>query len=1016
MWSTTKLQFGLIILLVIVCISPFIATPATATTAQLEILSVDSAQHPTLRTTVVVRDLYGQGVANLGAGNFVIEEGDQTIPGELIQIQPLDSAPQPLTVAIVADISVFLGDDELRNIREDIQSFVEELIDTSNTSIEVGLFVPSDGRSDVESTHTVPFTTEGAPVIDALTDIKPHEAETPLYNTIVTTINTAANRAEQRGGPAYVVVFGDGIDRTSIVGGGTSGANEAAQIAETRHVQVNAFGYGQSLEEGSGALRQLTGRTNGLYQSTPTTRQLTDFAEQLQGFTTKGMYELSYASTLPADGAEHGIAIHANVGTLRLSSSTQVLIAREWDHTVPANIDVQFDMQAYPDITMLARPLNQLRQTVPDLTSQDFTLSLDGEPLDAALDVTNVPLDANDPAASQSVAFVVDQAGPSAEDIHHTATALLQEPALSDSRVSLFVPGVPNETPEFTHDHNALINTLRQIPVDASAQSSANATLQRAIDEVAQDGTSAQRPAAVILISDRMLSPEERARTLTIARDLGVIIHTITLNTNTTPAPTYLAEATTGLHLSNPQPADLTEFATQITEYEASTYRLTFQMPLLEEQRAYNLEVQVADLSAAEEVMPVVQGNMDVRSPLPIYAQVLLFITLASVLTASAFAPTYVNNRRNVCPKCQRVRRKDWGNTCLFCEQQTAKKQSQSSNEIPLTGFAFQGAGLIQPDGSDDLNLDSTPRSEPNQTGNGASPSQHPDAADDDIFSGKDDVGLGGFALQGASLIQPGFADNVDLNSISPSDDYEEDDSVEVQPEHPEINQSEKPADKLVARSENFIRRIFGDDSASLPPTQDDQFDQDQDTIVPTINNHDDSATESKIPDPIDQARSQTHTDFWGSLPDEQAAVQKPITQDEPESPTTQPPPLPMFRNHQKQVDTPKLRPQVPQEVQEPTHTDFWGPLPTDGGQETWQEEPTQSTSVKESTTLQPAHNKSAQTNDQEAITQTEEHTPSSHQSTEVSKATHKQVPSQEELPAQDEHQESHTDFWGPLG
>lgn len=1016
MWSTTKLQFGLVILLVIICISPFIATPAAATTAQLEIISVDSAQHPTLRTTVVVRDLYGQGVANLGAGNFVIEEGDQTIPGELIQIQPLDNVPQPLTVAIVADISVFLGDDELRDIRKDIQSFVEELVSANNTSIEVGLFVPSDGRSDAESIHTVPFTTEGAPVIDALTDIKPHEAETPLYNTIVTTINTAANRAEQRSGPAYVVVFGDGIDRTSIVGSGTSGANEAAQIAETRHVQVNAFGYGQSLEEGSGALRQLTGRTNGLYQSTPNTRQLTDFAAQLQGFTTKGIYELGYTSTLPADGAEHAIDIHANVGTLRLSANTQVLIAREWDHTVPADMNVQFDMQAYPDITVLAQPLNQLRQTVPDLTNQDFTLSLDGELLETALDVTNMPLDANDPAASQSVALVVDQAGPAAEDIRNMATALLQEPALSNSRISLFVPGVPNETPEFTHDHNALINTLRQIPVDASAQSSANATLQRAIDEVAQDGTNAQRPAAVILISDRVLSPEERARTLTIARDLGVIIHTVVPSASTTtPAPTYLAEATTGLHLNNPQPADLTDFATQITQYEASTYRLAFQMPLLEEQRAYNLEVQVADLSATEEVMPVVPGTIDVRSPVPIYAQILLFITLASVLTASAFVPTYLNNRRNLCPKCQRVRRKSWGDACLFCEQQTAKKQSQPSNEIPLTGFAFQGAALVQPDDTDGLDLGSAHHSEQRHTGNGIS--SHPDTDDDDIFSGKDGVGLGGFALQGASLIQPGFADNVDLNSISHMDP-EKEDTVEAQPVPPEINQSEKQLDKLDATSANFIRRIFGDDSTSLPPTQDNQFDQDHDTVVPTPNNQYDIDTVNESPDPIDQARSQTHTDFWGSLPDEQPTVEESITQDEPESPITQPPPLPMFRDHQKQLDTPRPRPQIPQEVQEPTHTDFWGPLPTDKqqGAAAWQDEPSPYTSAKERTSHQPTHNKRAQTNYEEAVTQTEEHTPSSHQSTEVSPVARKQVSSQEERSPGDEHQESHTDFWGPLG
>ncbi|NOK62663.1 MAG: hypothetical protein GFH27_549293n91 [Chloroflexi bacterium AL-W] len=994
MWSTTKLQFGLIVLIVVICLSPFITTPASATTAQLEIMSIDSAQHPTLHATVVVHDLYGQGVANLGAENFVIEEGDQTIPGELIQIQSLDNTPQPVTIAVVADISVFLGKDELTAIRKDIQSFVEQLVNANNTSIEVGLFVPTDGRSDAESTFNVPFTIEDAPIVDALTNITPHEDQTPLYNTIVTTINTTANRAEQRGGPAYVVVFGDGIDRTSIVGSGSAGANEAAQIAETRHVQVNAFGYGQSLNEGSGALRQLTGRTNGQYQPAPDTRQITDFAEQLQDVTTKGIYELSYTSALPADGSEHSIDIHTNVGALRLSANTQVFIPREWDRTMPIDMDVQFDLQAYPDITLWARPINQLRQTVPDLTNQDFTLSLDGEPLEVAIDVNSVPLDANDPAASQSIALVVDQTGLSAEDVRNSAVTLLQDPALSNSRMSLFVPGIPNEAPEFTHDHNALINMLRQIPVDASTQSSASATLQRAIDEVARDGTNAQRPAAVILLSDREIPLDERARTLTIARDLGVIIHTITPNgSDAVSTPAYLSEATTGAHLSNPQPTDLPEFAANIAQQEANSYRITFQMPLLEEQRAYSLEVQVADVSATEDVLPVVQGTMDLRSPLPVYAQVLLFITLASVLTASAFAPNYINNRRNLCPKCQRVRRKSWGNSCLFCEHQTAQNQEQSANEIPLTGFALQGASLVQPNFADHLTLRSTSNTEARQQSSPAAQSKHASTHQES---------------------EPVFHKEAQQQEI-----------VEAQPDHTNTNGAGTWSGKLDATSEALIRQIvFEDEDIAPPHVQDDQADPTQDTSVPAISNGNDSyvETENKPSDPVDQARSQTHTDFWGALPNEQTAtaIPEPMMEDEPASAVTQPPPLPIFQSHHRQPTAPKPRQPVPQEIQEPTHTDFWGPLPTDdhtgmaAQAEEWIRESTYTPS-EERAEHHLTHDK-AGSHDEEVATQTEEHTPSSPRSTAVAKPTHDEEQSLEKRDSVDHPQESHTDFWGPLG
>lgn len=658
-------------------------------TGQMQIVSVDASAHPQVSVTVVVRDAFGRGVGGLTARDFTIEDHGRMVPVEQVQVTPIDELSTVTTVAIVADLSALLGSQAIEEVRNDVHLLFTHLLRHGGDA-EVALFVPRSNVLD-QSLTVVPFTTDLEEALRALEETEARTGRTDLYNTVVAAANASADRAMQRGGPAYVVVLSDGQDRTSIVGSGVAGANEAARLAEERHVPVFAFGYGRRVERGAALLAQVADRTGGVYLPNPTEEEMTAFTNAMLASARVGAYELTYQSSLPADGAEHPLTIRVPVDNLPLTAEARYLAPRPWDSTTPHHLDVQIDAHTYPDVTLLARPVNQLRRTIPDLSANDFRVSIDGLPLTTTLNVALEPLDAYDPAAAQSVALVVDLRAAQAREM---AVALLQTSTDVPMRVALFVPGLAGQPPSFTHDRNAIINTLNQARVDDG--STVGATLLLAIDAVARDADTHARPAYVVLISDEPLPPDLHARAVTQARDQRVTIATVTMSAGSDAAMlSRLAGATGGQHVTRPDPLRLAAIAETIAQDRATRYRITFQAPLIADGVDRTVTLGVGGLTADAPLTPLIGGDALLRPPVTVTMQALIFGGVALVLMVGALLPRIVSDRRLRCPSCGRVRRASWGKACLFCEMASVDGHAGKGTDVPLEGFARQGASLV---------------------------------------------------------------------------------------------------------------------------------------------------------------------------------------------------------------------------------------------------------------------------------------------------------------------------------
>lgn len=671
-----------------------LAAPAQPTDS-LDIVAVDPAEYPAVDVTVMVRDQYGQTVSGLDATDFSVEEAGRVIPGEALTISVARDLPAPITLGVVADMSSLIDQSALNAIRNDVRTLVEQVAADTSVAVEIGLFVPRSGETGGDQTILVsPWSVDQSNIENSLATISPRKGQTDLYNSVVMAINASAQRAAERGGPAYVVVLGDGKDRTSIVGAGATGPNEAARLAEERSVRVHTLKYGRNKKEDDRSLAQLADRTNGSYAIDPNPQAINELSQRLLAGASNGGYRLRYTSSLPADGNTHELRVRANLGGALIVASDHFLLPRRWDQATPARLDLQLNATNYPQVTLLARPVNNVRRTVAGLTTQDVRIEMNGAPLDVPFELAPSPLAAEDPSASQSVALVVAAGDQSVTRLNQQAVTFLHTKDFAASQAALFVPGMPASSASFTHDHNALINALEQARTNQAGGKSTSLLLL-AIDAAARDGETAQRPAYVVWFADTPLAPDEEAQVLSLAQQRAVTIH-IVGTSNSQGQFERIARLTGGAALVDAEEAALQGLATQIGQDRAAAYRVRFEAPFVADGQTRSLELTVANARAQAPLTAIIPGASVPQPTSPYPWQGLLFAVVALTIGAGVALPRWLHDRRNRCKVCGTVRREGWGATCLFCEAASTIQASDHALPELLAGFTAQGEFLAQ--------------------------------------------------------------------------------------------------------------------------------------------------------------------------------------------------------------------------------------------------------------------------------------------------------------------------------
>lgn len=825
-----------------------------ATSLQPSILSIDAASHPDIDVMLEVRDSYGRPANNLRAGDIVLTDDGESIPNERIQLETLENKQAPLTVVVLADTSSLLGVATADTIRNDAITLIETLIQQPGIDLEIAVATPRS--ADATRQGLAPsFAATPADALTTARSLPGLNGPTDLYNGLIGAITLAAERAQQHQGPAYVVVLSDGMDRTSIVGAGMAGASEAARSAEAEHIPVIAFGYGGPRNNGGPMLAQLAERSGGSYQARPDAATLKSIAQQLQQASQGGLYQLRYGSARSADGAEHTLAlkIKTNNEYSAIAQATY-LLPKAWDSHTPVGLDLRVESQAYPGITLITRPVNQLRRTITGLSPDDFAISLDGKPISGPVTLSIEPLSAENPASAQSVAVVVEQHGSAARKLREMTSTFMAAQTDIPSRMALFIPGAAGQDHQFTHDHNALINILNQHRSGPSSDASLAATLQLAMHAAAEDADAQQRPAYVVLFSDSLLTAEERAQVATLARQLALTVHVIQSQNEPTPNNTRLAEATGGTSLTTASELELNTLAETIAKDSAQQYRLSFMADIPADGQQRPISLKLGDQVLEGSIIPLVAGMAPIKAAYDPNSLAAMFAAVALLTMAVAFVPRLINEHRLRCAKCGRVRRTSWGSACLFCEHDALVNGREQHSEVALDGFARQGASLMH----------------------GATP-----------------------ILPAGT---PGYI--TPLHEHMPK--VQDDDGPVTIPTLT-LQPSQTGATDHGNNGTNAHHRSNGCHVSNG------------------------SNTHKADTNPSENARSRSHTDFWGSLPGEVIEpAPTPMPFDKQPS-IAQPPRLPVFEQPSLRSDVEMQRENITAQDYEPSHTDFWGALPDDG-------------------------------------------------------------------------------------
>jgi Mg-chelatase subunit ChlD len=870
MRRSLNLPILIIGVLVVGCIGG-LPTKAQATPqASVQIMGVDPGSFPMIDSLVLVRDAYGHGVKGLNANDFQLEEDGHAIPSEVLRVTPSAEIQASMTVALVIDQSALLGSTALVNMRRDAQQFIADLFGKEHLTVEVALIVPRSMTSDAPLIVRS-FTGDQSAIDASLQGLTPRQGRTDLYNAVTTAVNISAERAAAHHGPAYVLTLSDGLDTTSIVGSGATGANEAARLAESRQIPIFAWGYGKDIASGSVILRQVADRSAGTYQSNPDEAAIKVVADQMRSGAEGGAYRIRYRSSLTPDGQQHPLKIGLRIPSATLVVETHYLLPRPWSPDTPTQVDMQIDTTAYPTLTLWARPINRLNRTVPSLSVQDMRVTVDGAALDVPLTIGSDPLDAYDPAAAQSVALVVDTQNPASKQVRGMAVMFLKTTLTLPTYAALFMPGIRSEIADFTHDRNALINQLNRTisrPADGGSQ---GATLLLAIQTAARDGLAHRRPAYVVLFSGSSLPPDLQAQAVSLARDLGVTLHVVTADAGSSDLA-RLANTTEGRYLQQPTTAALGELARQIAADRAQRYRISLQVPFLADGQTRTLGLTVREQTVAAPFTAVIAGSVTPTLPVSPSIQLIALAVTTTALVATALSVRAAQRWRLRCRRCGQIRRASWNKVCLFCEYTARDYQVNSTTNVPLDGFARQAAALIQQS-------------------------------------------------------EPSLPRNVDAGAVhhQPSSNHDPASLAGTPVDVPHAN-------RHPAAQETHVRVAAPSKQvAAAPPSYPNQV--------------------------IDWVRSQRHTDFWGALPtDGDDDVPASVEQSAPDQLLfDQPSGLPNDRKAQggaPEADEPVSMPQGQVLVhesgaggaalsftgslsngdllREPTHTDFWGPLPLD--------------------------------------------------------------------------------------
>ena len=236
------------------------------------------------------------------------------------------------TVGMVVDLSQALnqgaepGKDYVNEVRQAAELWIKQGEHVATRDPEqIGLFVPLASNTQALQPEAVKgFQYDHNLVIATVRQEPARSGATDLYDAVLTAIEQTSTKAQERGTPAYVVVFSDG----TISGDSNTKAASVLDKAEAANVTLIAFGIGNpaSLERDSNRLPHIAPATGGEYIYVAPDQREARIAEVYKQYikpVDRTGYDLAFVHSAPVDNQEHTFQVRVTRNGQEWSSPVQ---------------------------------------------------------------------------------------------------------------------------------------------------------------------------------------------------------------------------------------------------------------------------------------------------------------------------------------------------------------------------------------------------------------------------------------------------------------------------------------------------------------------------------------------------------------------------------------------------------------------------------------------------------------------------------------------------------------------
>lgn len=302
------------------------ASAGAQATAQVRILSLDSATYPRITITFTAQGADGRSFVGLTQSQVQVIEAEVAIEEETFSEEAQPGVGAAISIVFDSDKQL---EPHIPAGRSAVEWFLDQTGKSPDAKAEVlSLYLPiaSPGQ-ELQPLGRQRFiaTTDRNVLINQLRTLAPREGETSMYQALDLAIRDTGRAAREQGGGGIVVVVSDGADLSP----NAPTVSDLVTLAQNEHVRVVAFGLGQHSDSATADPRLLLSNlavgTGGDYLQADTTDQsaVAELFAEVAPLTPASHYRLSYISRSPRDGKEYQTAIIIKQGDNALMSATQ---------------------------------------------------------------------------------------------------------------------------------------------------------------------------------------------------------------------------------------------------------------------------------------------------------------------------------------------------------------------------------------------------------------------------------------------------------------------------------------------------------------------------------------------------------------------------------------------------------------------------------------------------------------------------------------------------------------------